>query len=117
MQKYNKSHLKNIVMNKTIYRSGNRLCVHFQTLIPKLNFHDITKYLREKGYEETCPNIVLLAREQLGKKYKRGSKPNEETFDCSSLTKYVYGKMGIYIPRISIDQCGQKMIHVHNHKK
>ncbi len=91
-------------MKRFTYRSDNRLCVHFRTLTPSLNFSSIENYLKDKGYTINTPNIIEVAKAQIGKKYKRGSKINEGTFDCSLFTQYVYGQMGIYLPRISIDQ-------------
>ncbi len=58
--------------------------------------------------EESIPQdkgqaIVDLAKAQLGKPYVWGAEgPNN--FDCSGLTCYVYGKVGIKLPRVSRDQ-------------
>lgn len=58
--------------------------------------------------EESIPQdkgqaIVDLAKAQLGKPYAWGAEgPN--SFDCSGLTYYVYGKVGIKLPRVSRDQ-------------
>jgi len=47
--------------------------------------------------------IIQTAQQQLGKKYVwKAVGPN--SFDCSGLVQYVYGKNGIEMPRTSIDQ-------------
>lgn len=48
--------------------------------------------------------IIDLAKQKLGKKYVWGAVGNKGTFDCSGLTKYVYQKNGIILPRTSINQ-------------
>lgn len=46
--------------------------------------------------------IVNTAKKQLGKPYKFGaSTSTTRHFDCSSFTKYAYGKHGITLPRSS----------------
>ena len=58
--------------------------------------------------EESIPQdkvqaVLDLAKAQLGKPYAWGAEgPN--SFDCSGLTYYVYGKVGIKLPRVSRDQ-------------
>ncbi|PHS30117.1 MAG: hypothetical protein COA92_10130 [Sulfurovum sp.] len=49
-------------------------------------------------------NIIKLAKKKLGKKYVWGAVGQKNTFDCSGLTKYVYKKNGINLPRTSINQ-------------
>ena len=46
---------------------------------------------------------VALARQQLGKMYKWGAE-GPDRFDCSGLTYFVYGKLGIQMPRVSTKQ-------------
>ncbi len=50
--------------------------------------------------------LVYFARKHLGKPYKYGSKPYEapKTFDCSSFVQYLYKRIGINLPRTSLDQ-------------
>jgi len=52
--------------------------------------------------------IVELARRQIGKPYLYGATPSEapRRFDCSSFVQYLYRKLGIDLPRNSIDQAG-----------
>lgn len=92
-------------MNTFIFPSRNRLGVHFETLIPSIPRIRIVEYLEKNDFLITQHDIISLARSQLGKNYKRGSSiKDQQTFDCSSLTQWLYGQVGIYIPRISIDQ-------------
>lgn len=92
-------------MKQFIFPSNNRLCVHFPTLIPYVIQEKIDNYLDLKGFLKTRVDILKLAQEQVGKRYYRGSNYNSrQSFDCSSLTQWLYGQKGIYIPRISIDQ-------------
>lgn len=48
-------------------------------------------------------SIVRFAMEELGKPYVYGGN-GPEVFDCSGLTKYVFSKAGISIPRVSYEQ-------------
>lgn len=93
-------------MKKFIFPSGNRLCIHFPSLIPSVKKEQIYDYLHRKGFKKIQVDIEKLAREQIGKPYCRGSvySGKTQTFDCSSFTQWIYGQKGIYIPRISIDQ-------------
>ncbi len=59
--------------------------------------------------EATPGNVVLgvraaeLAREQLGKPYQWGSS-GPGKFDCSGLVFFVYGSLGVDLPRVVSDQ-------------
>jgi len=48
--------------------------------------------------------IIQQAKEYLGNKYVWGATGENNTFDCSGLTKYVYEKNGIPLPRTSLLQ-------------
>jgi cell wall-associated NlpC family hydrolase len=50
--------------------------------------------------------LLETAEKCLGKQYVYGAKPEEAPaqFDCSSLVQYLYKKMGVEIPRSSIEQ-------------
>ncbi len=48
--------------------------------------------------------IIALAKQKLGKKYVWGATGERGTFDCSGLTKYVFSKNGINLPRTSLNQ-------------
>lgn len=93
-------------MKKLIFPAGNRLAVHFPTLLPTVPRKQIENYLQKNNMLLTKVNIIDLAHSQIGKDYKRGfsGANNSEQFDCSGLIQWLYGQVGIYIPRISIDQ-------------
>ncbi len=63
----------------------------------------------ENGPETTAENVTLgvraaeLAREQLGKPYQWGA-AGPDRFDCSGLAFYVYGALGVPLPRVSSEQ-------------
>ena len=58
--------------------------------------------------EAKADAILKTARSQLGKPYKFGaSTSTTRYFDCSSFTKYVFGKHAINLPRTSRDQARQ----------
>lgn len=46
-----------------------------------------------------------LARKQLGKQYQWGAS-GPDKFDCSGLVYYVYGSLGVSLPRVSGQQAG-----------
>ncbi len=50
--------------------------------------------------------LVKYARKHLGKPYRYGARPYEAPrfFDCSSFVQYLYRRIGIDLPRRSIDQ-------------
>lgn len=58
--------------------------------------------------EKLRGRLAELARRQLGRPYFYGATPSEapRRFDCSSLVQYLYGKLGVRLPRNSIDQAG-----------
>lgn len=50
-------------------------------------------------------HIISLGKRYMGTPYKFGSKVGQtRTFDCSTLTKYIYGKYGITLPRTAAQQ-------------
>ncbi|MDT3424687.1 cell wall-associated NlpC family hydrolase [Paenibacillus forsythiae] len=53
----------------------------------------------------TGQRIVSLGKNYLGIPYKFGaSTSTTRVFDCSSFTKYIYGKYGVSLPRTSVAQ-------------
>lgn len=49
--------------------------------------------------------IISLGKHYMGTPYKFGSKVGQtRTFDCSTLTKYIFGKYGIDLPRTAAQQ-------------
>jgi len=63
---------------------------------PTTNYRDVKK---KRG-----DIFEIVAKKKLGKRYVWGASGRNNTYDCSSFTKYVYRKNGITIPRTSIKQ-------------
>ncbi|MFE4709470.1 MULTISPECIES: C40 family peptidase [Paenibacillus] len=50
-------------------------------------------------------SIVNLGKKYMGVRYEFGaSTSSTRTFDCSSFTKYIFGKYGVNLPRTSVAQ-------------
>lgn len=72
------------------------------------------------GYEDSIPalknidmnKLISTARRYMGVKYKFGAAPYSESgrFDCSTFTRYVYGKQGISLPRLSRAQAREGVL-------
>lgn len=58
-----------------------------------------------RGASEVSGSLVNFAYRQLGKPYVWGA-IGPRSFDCSGLTMYVYGAMGVSLPHYSGDQFG-----------
>lgn len=64
------------------------------------------------GYRTSPESVSLgleaasLARAQLGKMYQWGA-AGPDRFDCSGLTYYVFGQLGVALPRVSRDQASK----------
>lgn len=63
----------------------------------------VNKTLHPSSQAPKVSSIIALAKQQLGKPYVWGAEgPNK--FDCSGLVQYVYGKLGVNLPRTTYDQ-------------
>ncbi len=51
--------------------------------------------------------VVTQARKQLGRPYVWGAKSGERGFDCSGLTAFVYGSLGVGLAPNAVGQYGQ----------
>jgi cell wall-associated NlpC family hydrolase len=58
---------------------------------------------QETPREDFASRAVRLARQQLGKMYQWGGQ-GPDRFDCSGLVYYVYGQLGVSMPRVSSHQ-------------
>lgn len=91
-----------------MYRAtGNRCAVCFEDLHLPISPEKCLVLLQKKGFATIDVDLVSLARACIGQaEYRRGARlsnaPN--VFDCSSFTKWLYGQMGIWLPRRSIQQ-------------
>jgi len=66
----------------------------------------VTATTSRSGSSSVASRIVELAKSQLGKKYVWGAEgPN--SFDCSGLMQYIFGKVGVKLNRVSSDQATQ----------
>lgn len=65
--------------------------------------------VKSKKREALRSILAAEARRQLGKPYVYGARWQEapKQFDCSSFVQYLYKKVGIAIPRVSIDQAAE----------
>ena len=85
----------------------NRCAVDSAALRLPIPHQDVLAILATKGFKVLHVDIVDLARLCVGtSKYRRGAKPSEAptVVDCSSLTKWLYGQCGVWLPRRSIQQ-------------
>lgn len=83
------------------------MAVDFDFLKLPISTEDSLSILGKFSISAEIKNITDLARSRIGHTiYKRGANHRKwpEVLDCSSLIKWVYGEMGIWIPRHSIDQ-------------
>lgn len=93
---------------------GNRVAVEYETLGILIPFKDALVILKEKGIHVIDDvDIVTIAKSLVGKakwKLPSGAWEAPHYFDCAGLTRYLYGQLGIWIPRRPIQQyefCGR----------
>lgn len=90
------------------YRAVGNLCaVDLNSLQLPLSNSEALEVLRRKGIAPIDVDILSVARAQIGvSRYKRSAPiRNAPTiFDCSSFIKWLYGKRGIWLPRLSPQQ-------------
>jgi len=86
---------------------GNRCAVDITELSLPLTREEILPWLIHHGFGIIEIDLIALARQSMRQaSYRRGARLHEapEVFDCSSLTKWLYGQRGIWLPRRSIQQ-------------
>ncbi len=69
--------------------------------------------------EKLQERLVYLAKKQIGKPYEYGAKLSKapKIFDCSSFIQYIFKKIGIDLPRTTIEQAHiGKAINLKNNK-
>lgn len=93
--------------------SGTRRYVAIKNLSNGDTFGTDSNNFSFDGVESSAPSttpdssqatkVISIARQQLGKPYQYGAAgPN--SFDCSGLVQYVFGKVGISLPRTTYEQ-------------
>ncbi|OGE80163.1 MAG: hypothetical protein A2660_02430 [Candidatus Doudnabacteria bacterium RIFCSPHIGHO2_01_FULL_45_18] len=86
---------------------GNKCAVDLEELCLPISTKAALEILWQKGFRVAAVDVVKLARGCVSSsRYRRGANYFEAPFtvDCSTLTKWVYAKTGIWLPRHSIDQ-------------
>lgn len=90
------------------YRTvGNRLAVNFEELHLPVSTDTAIALLDAVGFSVIEVDIVAEARKLVGNaEYRRGARLREApaVFDCSGLMKWLYGLVGVWLPRRSIQQ-------------
>ena len=76
-----------------------------------LNLDRMVDILKNKRFEVSVVNIEerikTLAKEVISSRYKRGASvlhDSPKELDCSSLSGFLWGQVGVQIPRIAVDQ-------------
>lgn len=54
--------------------------------------------------ERKSQRVVRIAKRYLGVSYRWGGSSPRSGFDCSGLVRYVYGRVGIHLPRVAASQ-------------
>jgi NlpC/P60 family len=86
---------------------NNRCAVNFSELNLPISTEKAIETLEDLGFRIFSCDIVKAARSFIGKsEYKLGAKQFEAPryVDCSSFTKWLYGRCGIWLPRRTIQQ-------------
>jgi hypothetical protein len=90
-----------------MYRAvGNRCAVDLSSL-PIGNDELALTILRNKGFEFVGADVVSMAKLCVGRsQYRLRAQMSAapRTVDCSSFTKWLYGGLGIWLPRLALQQ-------------
>lgn len=86
---------------------GNKCAVDFSRLNLPISSQEALSILWLKGFRVITVDLIKEARKCVGvSRYRRGAAFYQAPFtlDCSTLTKWVYARAGIWLPRHSLDQ-------------
>lgn len=86
---------------------GKRCAVHLDSLKLPLTNEEALALIGRLGFAEVSVDLVELARSCVGTSvYRRGARFHEApgVVDCSGFVRWLYGQMGIWLPRRSIQQ-------------
>ncbi|HEY4502532.1 MAG TPA: NlpC/P60 family protein [Candidatus Paceibacterota bacterium] len=90
------------------YRSvGNRCAIHLPSLELPISEEKVLAFLKQVGFSIVDVNLAEMAQEYIGKaKYQLGAPLQKapHVVDCSSFTKWIFGRKGIWLSRLSIQQ-------------
>ncbi|MEK7139271.1 MAG: NlpC/P60 family protein [Patescibacteria group bacterium] len=90
------------------YRAvGNRCAVAMDPLQLPIPTDQAVDILETLGFRVVAVDLIALARQCVGtSRYRRGARLSQApaVVDCSSLTKWLYAQLGIWLPRRSIQQ-------------
>ncbi len=94
-----------------IYKVGISLRELNSILGAELKAQEVEDIIKRFGWAHECVTpsdfVPSKAKELIGKPYKWGASvlnDAPDTFDCSSLTAYLYKEAGVRIPRVAVDQ-------------
>jgi cell wall-associated NlpC family hydrolase len=91
-----------------IYRNvGNRVAVDFTSLNLSISYEEALSILNDRKIRPISVNVIDLAKSLVGvAMWRWGSKQWEAPyyFDCSALTKWLYGQIGLWLPRRALQQ-------------
>ena len=91
----------------TVRSVGNHIAVNFNSLNLPVSNEQALEILKGKNIQPIEVDILSLAKNLVGKaRWKLPSRQWEAPhfFDCSSLTKWLYGQKGIWLPRRPLQQ-------------
>ncbi|MBI5530752.1 MAG: C40 family peptidase [Candidatus Doudnabacteria bacterium] len=86
---------------------GDKIAVNLASLKLPISDSAALDILESMGFLRCDMSVTAIARGLVGKsQYRRGANPYlaPEIVDCSSMTKWIFGEIGIWMPRHSIDQ-------------
>ena len=93
------------------YKVGVSLRELNSILGTELKAQEVEDIIKRFGWDHECvtpsESVPSKAKELIGKPYKWGASvlnDAPDTFDCSSLTAYLYKEAGVRIPRVAVDQ-------------
>lgn len=92
---------------KNYQAAGLRCAVDLNDFSDFIAKEDAVAVLQNLGFKILKLNILDIASHMIGAaRYKVGSRLSKAPgiFDCSSFTKWCYGQLGIWIPRLAVQQ-------------
>lgn len=94
-------------MTQEYFAVGNKCAINLSSWQLPVSEEKALALLWRKGFRVIKVDMIARARKCIGSsRYHRGAHIDQAPFvvDCSTLTKWLYGKVGIWLPRHSVDQ-------------